>query len=326
MKIFPLITAVLAVGAYAQTPAPKPATPPAPAGNAAPQTPPIRIEPAPTQPPIDPNKVIATFGDQKITVAEFNDLIAGLPPQYQAQARGAGKRQVMEQLIQLRILANEATKAHLEMKPDIQRQIEFHKENILAGAEYQNIMNSVQVDNAAAEAYYNLHKSDYQEVQARHILIRFKGSPVPLKEGQKEMTEEEALAKAQEIEKRLKAGEDFATIAKAESADTGSGANGGELGMFKHGQMVKAFEDAAFALQPGQISDPVKSQFGYHIIQTEKIASKTFEEARPDIETKLKPEMAKKKVDDLQKAANVKLDDGFFGAPPAAPPTLGAVK
>ena len=326
MKIYPLITAVLAVGAYAQTPAPKPAATPAPAGNTAPQTPPIKIEAAPTQAPVDPNKVIATFGDQKITVAEFNDLIAGLPPQYQAQARGAGKRQMMEEIIKLKILANEATKAHLDLKPDIQKQIEFHKENILAGAEYQNLMNNVQVDDAAAKAYYDAHKSDYQEVQARHILIRFKGSPVPLKEGQKDLTEEEALAKAQEIEKRLKAGEDFAKIAKEESADTGSGANGGELGMFKHGQMVKPFEDAAFALQPGQISDPVKSQFGYHVIQTEKVVNKTFEEARPDINGKLKPEMAKKKVDELEKAANVKLDDSFFAPAPAAPPTLGAVK
>ena len=326
MKIYPLITAVLAVGAYAQTPAPKPAATPAPAGNTAPQTPPIKIEAAPTQAPVDPNKVIATFGDQKITVAEFNDLIAGLPPQYQAQARGAGKRQMMEEIIKLKILANEATKAHLDLKPDIQKQIEFHKENILAGAEYQNLMNNVQVDDATAKAYYDAHKSDYQEVQARHILIRFKGSPVPLKEGQKDLTEEEALAKAQEIEKRLKAGEDFAKIAKEESADTGSGANGGELGMFKHGQMVKPFEDAAFALQPGQISDPVKSQFGYHVIQTEKVVNKTFEEARPDINGKLKPEMAKKKVDELEKAANVKLDDSFFAPAPAAPPTLGAVK
>ena len=326
MKIYPLITAVLAVGAYAQTPAPKPAATPAPAGNTAPQTPPIKIEAPPTQAPVDPNKVIATFGDQKITVAEFNDLIAGLPPQYQAQARGAGKRQMMEEIIKLKILANEATKAHLDLKPDIQKQIEFHKENILAGAEYQNLMNNVQVDDATAKAYYDAHKSDYQEVQARHILIRFKGSPVPLKEGQKDLTEEEALAKAQEIEKRLKAGEDFAKIAKEESADTGSGANGGELGMFKHGQMVKPFEDAAFALQPGQISDPVKSQFGYHVIQTEKVVNKTFEEARPDINGKLKPEMAKKKVDELEKAANVKLDDSFFAPAPAAPPTLGAVK
>lgn len=326
MKIYPLITAVFVVGAFAQTPAPKPATTPAPVGNAAPQTPPIKIEAVPTQPPVDPNKVIATYGDQKITVAEFNDLIAGLPPQYQAQARGAGKRQVMEQLIQLRILANEAAKAHLDVKPDVQRQIEFHKENILAGAEFQNLMDTASVDDAAAKAYYDAHKSDYQEVQARHILIRFKGSPVPLKEGQKELTEEEALAKAQEIVKRLKGGEDFAAIAKAESADTGSGAMGGELGMFKHGQMVKSFEDAAFAMQPGQISDPVKSQFGYHVIQTEKVVSKTLEEARPDINTKLKPEMAKKKVEELQKAANVKLDDSFFGAPAAAPPTLSNVK
>jgi parvulin-like peptidyl-prolyl isomerase len=208
----------------------------------------------------------------------------------------------------------------------VQKQIEFHKENILAGAEFQLLMDTAKIDDAAAHQYFDEHKADYQEIQARHILIRFKGSPVPLKEGGKELTEEEALAKAQEVIKRIKGGEDFQAIAKADSADTGSGAMGGELGSFKRGQMVKPFEDAAFALQPGQTSEPVKTQFGYHIIQTEKIVNKTFEEARPDIDKKLRPDAAKKSIDDLQKKANVTLDDDFFGPKPAAPPTLGSAK
>ncbi len=84
------------------------------------------------------------------------------------------------------------------------------------------------MDSDALHKYYDEHKNEFQQVSAHHVLIRFKGSPVPLKEGQKDLTEEEALAKAQEVEKRLKAGEDFGVIAKAESADTGSAAQGGD--------------------------------------------------------------------------------------------------
>ena len=78
------------------------------------------------------------------------------------------------------------------------------------------------------------------------------------------------MAKAISITQRLNSGEDFATLAQKFSDDTGSGANGGELDFFGRGQMVKEFEDAAFSLPIGQISEPIKSQFGYHIIQVEE--------------------------------------------------------
>lgn len=91
-----------------------------------------------------------------------------------------------------------------------------------------------------------VHAQD--QVWARHILVA-----------------DEAAAK--DIVKRLKAGEDFATLAKTLSTDTGSGANGGDLGWFSKGMMVAPFEEAAFKLKPGEISNPVKSDFGYHIIQ-----------------------------------------------------------
>jgi len=285
--------------------------------------------PAPAAPPADPNQVIATIGDDKITVAQFDSIVGGLPQQYQAQARGPAKRQFMEQLVQLKLLSKEAQKLNLEQKPEVQQQLSFTRENILANAAAKNIMDNTKVSDADVHKYYDDHKNDYQTAQAHHILIRFKGSGIPVKEGQKDLTEEEALAKAQDIVKQLKAGGDFAAIAKAESADTGSGEKGGDLGApFTRTQMVKPFADAAFSLPPGQISDPVKSQYGYHVIRVDKVDTKSFEDVKGEIEAKLKPEMAKKKIDDLTKSANVKLDDGFFGPAPmaAGPPTLQNAK
>lgn len=264
--------------------------------------------------------MIVTIGDEKITAGQFDDIIKGLPAQYQAQARGPAKRQFAEQLVQLKLLAREARRLKLDQKPEVQQQIAFGRENILASAAAQNIMETAKIDPAEIQKYYDAHKSDYSSAQARHILIRFKGSPVPLKEGQQDMTEEQALAKAQEIEKQLKSGGDFAALAKAESADAGSGAQGGELGFFHRGQMVPAFEDATFALQPNQISEPVKSQFGYHIIQLEKLQTTSVDDARADIEKKLKPEIARKDMEELKKTVPVKLDDAFFGPAPAPLP------
>ncbi len=121
----------------------------------------------------------------------------------------------------------------------------FDRENILAGALYQDLVKSVKIEDADLKAYYDAHKSEFESVKARHILIRFKGSAVPLRTGQKELSDEEALAKALDIRKQLAAGGDFITLAKSESDDTGSGANGGDLGTFKHGQMVGEFEKSS---------------------------------------------------------------------------------
>ena len=108
-------------------------------------------------------------------------------------------------------------------------------------------------------------------------------------------------------------------IAKLESDDTGSGNNGGDLDFFGHGQMVPPFEQAAFAAPVGQITEPVKSQFGYHLILVEKHDTKSFDEVRPEIDKKIRPDLAKKAVDNLRKQAVVNIDESFFGPEQPAP-------
>ncbi len=261
--------------------------------------------------------MVATIGTEKITAADFEAILNSLPPQYQAQYRGPMKRKLMDELVQVKVLAHQAQVLHLDENPEAKRQIQLATENILANLAGHQMVAMVQVSREDMQKYYDSHKSDFETVSAHHILIRFKGSPVPLKDGQKDLTPEEALAKAQEIVKRLKAGEDFEKIAKEESADAGSGAKGGDLGSFKHGQMVPQFENAAFSLKVGEISDPVKSQFGYHIIRVDKIDTQSFDDARATIEGKLKPEIAKQRIQDLQNQTGVTLDDVYF--PPEAP-------
>jgi len=116
---------------------------------------------------------------------------------------------------------------------------------------------------------------------------------------------------------RIIAGEEFASIARAESDDTQSGARGGDLDFFSHGQMVGPFEQAAFALEEGKISDPVKTQFGYHLILVDKHEIQSFEQMRPQIEKQLLPKLADKAVETLKGQTTVKIDDAYLGAPAA---------
>jgi peptidyl-prolyl cis-trans isomerase C len=316
---FPKSVLILSFAAVlaGQTPAPKAIAPVKPAS-------PEEAKPAPTLPP---DKVVLTIGDQKFTVADYDKLLDSLPEQYRLSARGPGKRQFVEQFVRVRVLANEARRRGLDRTPAFQKQLEMQTENLLAGALYQDLSMNTKIDEAAAHKYYEDHKNEYEQVKARHILVRTKGAATPLRPNQKELTDEEALAKAQELRKRLVGGEDFATLAKAESDDVGSGAAGGDLGFFKRGRMVPAFDKAAFSLPIGQLSEPVKSPFGYHLIQVEKKEFKTFEEVRPEMERRMRPEMARQAVEDLRKQASVTIDDGFFGAatPPRPPrPPVGA--
>jgi len=267
-------------------------------------------------------KVVMTVGDEKITAKEFDTLIEALPEQYRAQARGPAKRQMAEQIARVKLLAAEARKKGLDKDPGVQSRIQFQSENLLAGAAYNDFLEKVSIDQPTLQKYYDEHKNEFETVEARHILVKFKGSPVPTREGKPELTEEQALAKAQDLKKKLQEGAEFADLAKAESDDAGSGANGGDLGTFSHGQMVPAFEEAAFKLPVGQVSDPIKTQFGYHLIRVDKHETKTLDAMKEDLEKKLRPEAAKESVEKLRQAANISLDESYFGpaTPPAAPP------
>jgi peptidyl-prolyl cis-trans isomerase C len=277
---------------------------------------------APPAAPVDPAKVILTIGDQKITAGQYDELVNSLPAQYQSMARGPGKRQFAEQLVQVKLLAEEAEKTKLADTPKIKDELAFQRENLLAGAMFQHLQETIKVTDADIQKYYDQHKSEFEVLKARHILIRVKGAPMAATPGKPELTDEEAKAKADEIRKRLLAGEDFATVAKAESDDKGSGANGGDLGDFHKGMMVPQFEQAAFAAKIGEVTEPVKTPFGYHLIKVEAHTTKPLAEVKAEIETKLRPELARQEIDSMRKTATVQLDDSFFGPVQAPRPVL----
>jgi len=308
VKYFVVLLAFTAVPLLAQTPPALAQTPPAPA----------------QAPSGDPNKVVLSINDEKITAADYAELVKNLPPQYQQFANGPGKRQFAEQIIQLKLLSDDAEKKKLDQDPKIKAQLAFSRQNTLAAVMFQNIQDNVKIDDAAIEKYYDAHKNDYDVVTAKHILIRVKGAPMPATPGKPELSDEEALAKAKAIRARVVGGEDFATVAKAESDDSGSAAKGGDLGEFKRGMMVPPFEQAAFATKVGEITEPVKSPFGYHIIKVESHSTKSLADAKADIITKLKPEMARQVVDSLRKAAKVDIDESYFGPPTPGPTPMPA--
>jgi peptidyl-prolyl cis-trans isomerase C len=312
-----LLCVLAAVSLCAQAP-PTPAQG-KPAEQAKPGQPSVQLEVVKpeegTLPVVPPDKVVIQIGDQKITAGQFAQIIETLPENVRGQARGGARKQLAENLIKIKVLAQEARRNKVDQDPLYKTQEAYNAENLLALFYINQYLKSARISDEELRKYYDDHKKEYEMIRARHVLVRVKGSRVPLKPDQKDLTEAEALAKAQELRKRLTTGADFAQLAKQESDDAGSGAAGGELGEFRRGQMVAEFDAVAATLPIGEVSEPVKTQYGYHIIQVESRQTKTFEDARDEIEKKLRPQLAEKLMAELRAKAGVTLDESYFGAP-----------
>jgi parvulin-like peptidyl-prolyl isomerase len=318
----------LAAAAIAQQPAP--ATPPKPATPAPPA---LSTVNAPPESNLAPDAVVLTIGTQTLTRAQFEVLLAALAQNGRPAATPTQKRQVAEQYAELETMAQEARKRKLDESAEVKQMMAIQSDSFLANSLAKKISDDTHFTELDLRAYYDANKGEFEEAKGSHILIRFKGSSVPLKPNEKDLTPEEALAKAQEIRKKILDGGDFAALAKAESDDAGSAAKGGDLGPpFKHGQMVAPFDQAAFSLPIGEVSEPVKTPFGYHLIKITSRSSKTFEEAKPQIEKTMKPKLAKELVDQIKARTTVTLNDEYFGKeapgghPPGAPAPPGPGK
>lgn len=238
-------SALLPTVALTQTPpaaTPAPATP-APATPVAPQA-----TPAPTPPPLPVvNGVPLTERDVEVAQSELGEALEQIPEPQRRQ-------QLVDYLVTVRVLAAQARSENLADGPDFAARQQYLIDKSLMEAFLRREVAKA-VTPEAIEAFYKERIASVPpeiEVHARHILVK---------------TEDEAKA----IIAELKAGKDFAALAKEKSEDPGSKDEGGDLGFFTRDRMVPEFAAAAFALEPGKFTEtPVKSQFGWHVIRVEE--------------------------------------------------------
>jgi peptidyl-prolyl cis-trans isomerase D len=179
------------------------------------------------------------------------------------------------------------------------------KNLILLVADQAKMEQSINISDAELQRSYDQNKDQYrtpETVDVRHILLKTTDKPAA--------EEAKIKEKAQDIEKQLKAGANFAELAKKYSEDPGAAQTGGEYKGVTRGQMVPEFEQAAFSLKPGEISDPVKTTYGYHILQVEKhdqARLKPFAEAKGDIAATLKKQRASDLMQQIADKAQTEL-------------------
>lgn len=210
-------------------------------------------EPAATAPaaaPVPPETVIVRIGDEEITEGDLQAATADLGSQFGQLPPEQQRLAVLAALIDIKALAQEAEKAGLENDPAIAARIAFLRERALHNAYFEkNGVSGITDDELKARYDAEVAATPaVDEIHARHILVP---------------TKEEAEAAIKELDE----GKDFDEVAKEKSTGP-SGPQGGDLGFFGPGQMVPAFETAAFALEPGTYTkEPVQTQFGWHVIQ-----------------------------------------------------------
>jgi peptidyl-prolyl cis-trans isomerase C len=256
--------------------------------------------------PVQAAQVLATVNGVNITDDDLRiaaeDLGDSVPRQLDAKGR---QQYLLDYMIDGTLVAQKAQQDKLDQSPDFAKQLAYYRSKVLMEALLTKVARDAVTPQNLQKTYEQAAKAQKpeQEVHARHILVA---------------TEAEADA----VEKRLKAGEDFAKIAKELSKDTGS--DGGDLGWFTREKVVPAFSDAAFKLKPGEISPPVKSEFGWHVIQVLAVRNSQFppfEQVKNQVTSYVIQKAQTDYVENLRKQGKiVRTSQAAAPVPPAAIP------
>jgi peptidyl-prolyl cis-trans isomerase C len=198
----------------------------------------------------EPGDVVAKVGDAEITEADMAFAAQDLGQELQRFPPTQWRKLLLDVMIDMELMAHAAREAGLDKDPDFQKQLEFLQLRALRNAYLGQKINA-DISEEDLKAAYDKEFADFEgaeELNASHILVKEK-------------------AEAEEIIKQLDEGADFAELAREKSTGP-SGSNGGSLGYFAKGQMVKPFEDAALALETGSYTkEPVETEFGWHVIR-----------------------------------------------------------
>ena len=256
-------------------------------------------------------KVVMHVNGEPVTEREFMMYMQSAPQEMQAfYASPQGRQLLAQEIVKIKALAQEAERLGVDREAETAVRLNVDRSNILAGMALRKMVTKPSEERLRAE--YAKEKKSFETVDLSHILISFQGAQVPPKSGQ-QIPPQEAMKRAQEIVRRLRAGRNYAAIAREVSDDVQSGQNGGLIGPVAPGALPPELDAVVMKLQPGQISDPVPSQFGIHIFRAgERKAAPLEDQVREALAARIQRSEADAAVAKLQAVAKVDLDPKFF--------------
>jgi parvulin-like peptidyl-prolyl isomerase len=262
----------------------------------------------------DPNdKVVMHVNGEPVTESEFHTFMQQAPAEQRPFLGSAeGKRMLADEMVKLKTLEQEGRRLGVADQPDVRSQLDSLEAQIVAGRTLEKLVREEVEKNIQAE----FAKEKANAKTLRHILVAYQGSAVPPRAGQP-LSVEQARQKAASLVARIRGGQDFATVAAKESDDQQTAMRGGVLGAARPDQLPPEIAAVVNNLKPGQISDPVQTQFGIHIFNVEE---PRFEEMRAMLTERMQRKAVEDTVARLQKGAKVELDPTFFPPERKVPP------
>lgn len=253
---------------------------------------PIFAQDAEKKTDVTADTVVATVNDAKITLGHVLAARQSLPPQYQGLADDQLFEGIVTQMVQQELLKQSAGDLDMGLK----LQLENEERVIVAGSVLEGIAEAA-VSEDVLKAAYDAKFADFEpsrEYRAAHILV-------------------ESEDEAKEIIKLLDEGADFADLAKEKSTGP-SGPNGGDLGWFGKGMMVAPFEEAVVMLEEGKVSEPVETQFGWHVIklfETRFAEVPSLEDVQDELSAEIQDEAIRKTIEELEAKGKVEMVEGI---------------
>jgi peptidyl-prolyl cis-trans isomerase C len=236
--------------------------------------------------------VVAIVNGTQIKRSALEAAHEQLPDQYRQMPLEQLYDPLLDRVIDSQLLLVEAQKQKIGESPEVQAEVARARDNVLRDNLVQQAIDQGTTPEKLQTAYNALKSQPgfaSEEVHARHILVA-----------------DEATAR--DVLKQLQGGADFATLAKEKSTDPSAQSNGGDLGYFKREAMVPEFAEAAFKIEPGTVgAEPVKSQFGWHVIKVEdrRQTVPTFEEKEPELREQVAREIVNALVADMREGAKI---------------------
>jgi len=252
--------------------------------------------------------VLAQVGDERLTARMFELKVKTMPPELKALFQGntEKKQGLIDRWVEITLLAKEAEATGMAELPEIKSKINEYKKQVLA-REFvtRRLKQTTSIPEQELKKYYDSHPDEFmrnEQIRASHIMIAFPAEPTVDEEEQAQKT-------IFEIRERLLKGESFADQAKTFSDDPNTKDDGGDLGFFERGAMLKEFEEAAFKTQTDTLSEPFRTRFGWHILKTKarmEPLMMPFQEVRKELEAELVRQRNRAVLDSLISELRVK--------------------
>lgn len=245
-------------------------------------------------------QILAEVGDQKITLKDFQEMVLQYEKSKSFQGKllaltPEGKKKILEEMIKNNLFYQAARDGGITLKEETEKEIELMRRQLLIRRYIEQELQKKPITDDDLKGYYDKHREEFTIPEQRkltHVVVKME-------------------QEAEKIAREIKAGKDFGSLAEQYNTD-GTKKKKGDLGWVKKGVMVKEFENVAFQLKKGEISNIVKTKFGYHIIKVEDIKpqeQKKYEDVREEIRRKIRGERLKEIEEQLRDQYKVQINE-----------------